>query len=87
MLSWLKGNLSVEKDAADNWKPSKKLSPERIDGIVAFIMAVGRAALQQGNSLPTMTRLTGRCPYEDVDLVAIAVIFFGAVLVVVDESF
>jgi phage terminase large subunit-like protein len=33
---------------ADNCKPSEKRSPERIDGIVALIMAVGRAALQQG---------------------------------------
>ena len=29
-------NVSIEKDAADNWKPSKKKSIERIDGIVAL---------------------------------------------------
>ena len=39
------GNVSIEKDAADNWKPSKKRSPERIDGIVALIMAARRASL------------------------------------------
>ena len=33
------GNVSIEKDAADNWKPSKKISCERIDGIVALVMA------------------------------------------------
>jgi phage terminase large subunit-like protein len=33
------GNVSIETDAADNWKPSKK-SRERIDGIVALIMAL-----------------------------------------------
>jgi phage terminase large subunit-like protein len=37
------GNVSLEKDAADNWKPSKKKSIERIDGIVALVMAVGLA--------------------------------------------
>jgi phage terminase large subunit-like protein len=41
------GNVSIEKDAADNWKPSKKRSPERIDGIVALIMACGRAAVNE----------------------------------------
>jgi phage terminase large subunit-like protein len=45
VLRWMAGNVSIEKDAADNWKPSKKRSPERIDGIVALIMAVGRASL------------------------------------------
>ena len=30
-------------DAADNWKPSKKKSRERIDGVVALIMALERA--------------------------------------------
>lgn len=28
--------MSLEKDAADNWKPSKKKGRERIDGIVAL---------------------------------------------------
>ena len=41
VLRWMAGNVSLETDAADNWKPSKKRSPERIDGIVAAIMAVG----------------------------------------------
>ena len=36
-------NVSLEKDAADNWKPSKKKSIERIDGIVAMIMGIDRA--------------------------------------------
>jgi phage terminase large subunit-like protein len=48
VLRWIAGNVSVEKDAADNWKPSKKRSPERIDGIVALIMAAGRACLDRG---------------------------------------
>jgi phage terminase large subunit-like protein len=36
-------NGSLETDAADNWKPSKKRSRERIDGIVATIMGLGLA--------------------------------------------
>jgi phage terminase large subunit-like protein len=35
VLRWMAGNISIETDAADNWKPSKKTSVERIDGIVA----------------------------------------------------
>lgn len=41
------GNVSIEKDAADNWKPSKKKSRERIDGIVALIMALERSTAYQ----------------------------------------
>ena len=39
-------NMVVELDAAGNIKPSKKKSTERIDGIVAAIMALGRALLR-----------------------------------------
>jgi phage terminase large subunit-like protein len=35
--------VALETDAMDNWKPSKKKSRERIDGIVGTIMAVGIA--------------------------------------------
>jgi phage terminase large subunit-like protein len=34
VLRWMADNVSLETDAADNWKPSKKKSRERIDGIV-----------------------------------------------------
>lgn len=43
VLRWMASNLSVETDAAENLKPSKKKSTERIDGMVALIMAIGRA--------------------------------------------
>ena len=43
VLRWMASNVSLETDAADNWKPSKKRSPERIDGIVAAVMAVAQA--------------------------------------------
>ncbi len=40
VLRWNVGNVAVETDAAGNLKPSKKVSTERIDGVVALIMAV-----------------------------------------------
>lgn len=43
VLRWQAGNVAVETDAAGNLKPSKKRSSEKIDGIVACIMALGRA--------------------------------------------
>ncbi len=46
VLRWMVSNVAVELDAAGNLKPSKKKSTERIDGIVAAIMALGRALLR-----------------------------------------
>ena len=43
VLRWMANNVSLETDAADNWKPSKKKSRERIDGIVGTIMGLGIA--------------------------------------------
>lgn len=42
VLRWMASNVTVEHDAAGNVKPSKKKSTERIDGMVATIMALGR---------------------------------------------
>ncbi|MHC4137459.1 MAG: terminase TerL endonuclease subunit, partial [Planctomycetota bacterium] len=43
LLRWCASNVMLETDAAGNIKPSKKKSKERIDGIVALAMAIGRA--------------------------------------------
>jgi len=40
---WMAANLAVAQDPAGNLKPAKDKSTERIDGIVALIMAIGRA--------------------------------------------
>jgi phage terminase large subunit-like protein len=40
VLRWNIGNVAVESDPAGNLKPSKKVSTERIDGVVALIMAI-----------------------------------------------
>ena len=43
---WAASNVTVEQDAAGNLKPSKAKSTERIDPIVAMIMALDRAIRQ-----------------------------------------
>ena len=43
VLKWMAGNVVAEIDAAENTKPSKKKSTEKIDGIVALIMGLDRA--------------------------------------------
>jgi len=40
VLRWMIGNVQLEIDAADNHKPSKKKSKEKIDGVVATICAL-----------------------------------------------
>lgn len=43
VLRWNVSNVAIERDAADNIKASKKKSTEKIDGIIATVMAIGRA--------------------------------------------
>lgn len=45
-LRWMASNVKVCMDPAGNTKPDKKRSGGRIDGIVALLMAVGRASAQ-----------------------------------------
>jgi phage terminase large subunit-like protein len=40
ILRWCVSNVAVEQDAAGNLKPSKAVSTEKIDAVVAMIMAV-----------------------------------------------
>lgn len=42
VLEWMANNCATETDAAGNIKPSKKKSSEKIDGIVAGVMALAR---------------------------------------------
>ena len=46
VLKWMASNVVVKIDEAGNEKPNKRKSAERIDGIVAAIMALGRAMYQ-----------------------------------------
>ena len=42
IATWCASNVSVRKDPAGNEKPDKERSTEKIDAIVAAVMAVGR---------------------------------------------
>ena len=43
VLTWMANNLVVRQDPAGNLKPDKEKSTERIDGMVALVMALDRA--------------------------------------------
>lgn len=45
VLNWMADNLVVREDPAGNQKPDKEKSIERIDGMVALVMALARAVL------------------------------------------
>lgn len=62
VLRWCADNLVVKIDAAENVKPEKDKARERIDGIVALIMALGRAMLAKQKR---------RSVYEDRGLVSL----------------
>lgn len=50
VLRWMSGNVIVDRDAAENIKPTKAKSPEKIDGIVAAIMALDRCIRRRKES-------------------------------------
>lgn len=54
VLTWCADNVAVDTDAAGNYKPSKAKSTERIDGIVALLMALGRALKRPEQSGPIL---------------------------------
>jgi phage terminase large subunit-like protein len=62
VLRWMAQNVVVKQDPAGNVKPDKAKSTEKIDGIVATIMALGIALAQVNNS---------EVLYRDKDLVVL----------------
>lgn len=60
ILRWMAQNVSVKRDPADNMKPDKATSGEKIDGIVAAIMAIGISELVSGDSSSSV--------YDDEDM-------------------
>ena len=62
-LSWQIGNVELEFDASDNIKPSKKKSAEKIDGVVAMIMAI--------NTYMNLGRIDDSSPYDERGLIFI----------------
>lgn len=45
LLSWCAGNLAIKRDSADRWMPCKKSSKDKIDPLVACLMAFRLAML------------------------------------------
>ena len=58
VLRWMASNVTVRQDPAGNLKPDKSKSGDKIDGIVALIMALGRATQEPPKE---------RSVYEDPD--------------------
>jgi phage terminase large subunit-like protein len=56
VLTWMASNTVIRMDPAGNKKPDKEKSTERIDGIVALIMALARATLQNKTTSVYETR-------------------------------
>lgn len=52
LLAYQASQVVVDRDAADNIKPTKSKSTDRIDGIVAAIMAVGLATIEAAEPKP-----------------------------------
>ena len=48
VMRWMAGNVVVDTDPAGNIKPTKAKSPEKIDGVVAAIMALDRCIRNEG---------------------------------------
>lgn len=58
VLSWMVDNIHVPTDPAGNIKPDKQRSTEKIDGVVATIMAFDRAI--RGGGEPSGSVYDGR---------------------------
>ncbi len=50
VATWMARNASVERDAAGNIKPTKAKAADKIDGIVAAVIAVGGATTKPANA-------------------------------------
>lgn len=54
VLTWNASNLVATKDPAENLKPNKEKSGEKIDGMIVVIMALGRALVHQEEDKPSV---------------------------------
>lgn len=58
VLNWQAGNIVVDTDASGNRKPTKNRSFDKIDGIVAAIMACGISQKFEEPAMPYVMYLT-----------------------------
>ncbi len=63
VLTWMAHNLVAMRDPAGNLKPDKRRSREKIDGMVALIMALDRATRHDPDA--------GRSVYEERDVLEV----------------
>ena len=49
VLAWMVDNIHVRTDPAGNIKPDKQKSTEKIDGVIATIMALDRSIRRAGD--------------------------------------
>lgn len=59
VLNWQAGNVVARMDPAENIKPDKEKSRERIDGIVALIMALSRALVGNKRQVDSVYKTRG----------------------------
>lgn len=57
-LLWMMGNVTAKIDKKDNIFPNKERPENKIDGVVALIMAIGRAMVHQNNQIGTDYEIT-----------------------------
>lgn len=50
VLTWMASNVTAKEDKKENIYPNKELPENKIDGMVAMIMAVGRAIVHMGDT-------------------------------------
>jgi hypothetical protein len=70
VLAWNVGNAVIRKDPAGNIKPDKEKAKDKIDGVIAAIMAIGRAVMKEesvysGERVSCLCEVGGRrepCP-------------------------
>ncbi len=59
IMRWMADNVIVHQDPAGNIKPDKSKSANKIDGIVATIMALDRAVRKEGSAGPSIYETRG----------------------------
>lgn len=59
VMRWMADNVIVRQDPAGNIKPDKSKSSNKIDGIVATIMALDRAVRKEGSTGPSIYEKRG----------------------------
>jgi len=59
VLSWMASHVAVKQDPAGNLKADRQRSSEKIDGLVATLMALGRATLREADEGPGVADTVG----------------------------